>query len=409
MGGLGTLGVVRQRRLLVGIFLDTFGTGAFYPLTFLYISMSTSLSLGQAGALMTIAGLAALPLTPLTGTLVDRLSAKTVLVGQNVLSAVGYSAYLVTGNVFVLGAGAALVVSSERFYWSAWPVFVAQTFDPRALDRSYAVVNSFKSASLGLGALAAAAALATSDLGVLRIVLLGNVASSLITAAIFRSAETRDDSREEATPPAGPHPWQQVVRDRSLLLITGSNAALTFAWLIPTVVLPVYLVERLDLPAWMPSLVFVVNTVLTVSLQTTVVGWADGFRRTRVVGFGALLFVAAFVFVGGAERFPGPAVANVALGVVLFSLAEIVCGPVVNSIAVSVAPADLRGRYMSVFQSSWMVSAILGPVVIGTLLDHSSLALWVFLGMTVSLGGAGFLLSERTLPAAGLRLSGEAR
>ena len=82
------------------------------------------------------------------------------------------------------------------------------------------------------------------------------------------------------------------------------------------------------------------------------------------------------------------------------ALGEMAVGPAASALAVELSPVPLRGRYSALFQTSWTLSSVTGPVAIGLLLTWSSTGLWVVMGVVVALGGLGFWLSERWLPAA---------
>ncbi|MFD4814579.1 MFS transporter, partial [Streptomyces sp. NPDC058418] len=198
----------------------------------------------------------------------------------------------------------------------------------------------------------------------------------------------------------GPVGWRAVLSDRPYVAMTAAHTALTFAWLLPSVVLPVYLVDTLDLPPWVPSIAFAVNTAMTVLLQTTVARALVPLRRTRAVLVGACAFLLAFTVFAGAHSAPRTvALVLTAAGIMLFSLGEMSAGPPAQALSMEAAPVPLRGRYSSVFQMSWTISNIAGPAVVGALLQWNSLVLWLVLGALIGIGGLGFVACERAFPA----------
>ncbi|PJE99466.1 hypothetical protein CUT44_04825 [Streptomyces carminius] len=432
-----SLAATPQRKIMLAVLLvDTIAAGAFYPLTFLYLKLSTELPVGQIGLILTGGGVVALALNPLAGSAADRWGAQRTIVLANLLCGLGYLGLVDIHGWPQLVLAVSLISLSQRLYWVGWPVFVSeQVAEGETLDRWFAVVNAFKSAALGIGAGAAAVILAVGDTGTMRMFLIAAVLASFLSAAVFfrlrmnprdgAAGSGKDGGTDAAAAgPVGPggteHTggadgtgtgrkdgadgadggWRTVLRDRPYVAMTAAHTALTFAWLLPSVVLPVYFVDTLGLPPWLPSVSFALNTAMIVLLQTTVTRSLGTLRRTRAVLAGACAFLLAFAVFAGADAVPRAAAVVLALaGIVLFSLGEMSAGPPAQSLSIEAAPVPLRGRYSSVFQTSWTISNVGGPAIAGALLQWHSLGLWLVLGTLVGLGGLGFLACERRFPA----------
>jgi MFS family permease len=68
---------------------------------------------------------------------------------------------------------------------------------------------------------------------------------------------------------------------------------------------------------------------------------------------------------------------------VTVTLGELILVPTASAYAANLAPADMRGRYMSLYALTWTVASAIGPVAGGLLNDNlGPLAVWY--------GGAGF-------------------
>jgi MFS family permease len=396
---------------MVAVLADTAGSGAFYPLMLVYLRLTTPYPLARIGLLLTAGTALGLVLGPLSGGLVDRFSARRGLVLNNLLSAAGYGLLFAVRSPAQLFAAVLLMALSERLYWSSWPVFVAERTAGRRLDQWYATINAVRSGSLGLGAAAAAAALSLGGTGVLRGLLLFNVATSLLSGVLISGigapgATSDSADRTRAVRDAGPTSaaaWRQVLADRRLVTLTSAHTAIAFAWLLPALVLPIYLVQTLRLPGWLASAAFVLNTAVTTLLQRWLVGRLAHLRRTRIVMLGAIALAMCVLLEALANgRVAWLAAALVLAGVLLLSVAESVVGPAVTALVMSIAPEDVRGRYSSFFNISWTVPNVVGPAIVGYLLGRSVWALWILLGVLVCAGGLAFLTVERHLPMGAL-------
>ena len=65
---------------------------------------------------------------------------------------------------------------------------------------------------------------------------------------------------------------------------------------------------------------------------------------------------------------------------VVYTLGELVAGPVLTTLAAESPPPALRGRYLATYQLSWNVATGVAPLLYAWLLDLGSGAAW--LGLT---------------------------
>jgi MFS family permease len=87
--------------------------------------------------------------------------------------------------------------------------------------------------------------------------------------------------------------------------------------------------------------------------------------------------------------------AGVAIVIAVAECAQfIVLGPLVAEIA----PPHLLGRYMALYQFSFMVGVALGPAVGGVLLETSPDAIWWGGAFALVLTGVGFLRLGNRIP-----------
>jgi MFS family permease len=384
------------------IVIDTLGAGAFYPLTLLYLIAATGFSAERAAVTVTLGSMAAFPAGPFAGSLLDRWGARRVLVGGNLLSAAGYALLLSTVSYGQVLAALALIGIAERCFWSSWNLFVAERVPSSELDAWYGRLNAVRAASLGVGAMTATAAVALGALAGMRAMLALNIASSLAAGWLY----TRDDHHEPVSRPvpeegeraarnSAPKPsWRIVLRDRPYLVMTAAQTALCFAWLIPAVVLPLYLTSTKALPTWLPSSAVAVNTAFVVVAQTAVTRRVEKYRRTLAIAGGSLLILTALAMLAVESRVGGRtlAVMAVLLAIVIFTLGELIIEPAAAVLSVTAAPPELRGRYSSLYQMSWTLSSMAGPTVIALLLAAGVWCMWgALLALTV-VGGACYAL-----------------
>jgi MFS family permease len=150
------------------------------------------------------------------------------------------------------------------------------------------------------------------------------------------------------------------------------------------------------------GIAFAINTAVIVTLQFFVLSRISGRRRTRVMVVMGVIWVAAWLLLGGTGLVPGAATAM--LGVfafhAVFAFGETMLQPTVPAITNDLAPDHLRGRYNAISAAAFQGAAIAGPVAAGLLLQHGLET--VFIAVMVvgcALIAVLALALERRLPA----------
>jgi MFS family permease len=88
------------------------------------------------------------------------------------------------------------------------------------------------------------------------------------------------------------------------------------------------------------------------------------------------------------------------ISIVIMTIGELILMPTASTYVAAVAPADMRGRYMSIAGLTWPVAAGIAPLLGGYLSDNiAPIATWVggfFIGLV---GILGFYLLSKRQPA----------
>jgi hypothetical protein len=193
-----------------------------------------------------------------------------------------------------------------------------------------------------------------------------------------------------------------VLRDRGYGWLIASNLGYALTSSALNVAIPVYVVEMLGLPGWVSAAVFVINTLMIGVGQGLVVQRMTGAVRARIVALGAVLTAASFLVLWGAAPLGVVAATSVVLlGAVVYTLGELVAGPVLTTLAAESPPPALRGRYVATYQLSWNVATGIAPLLYAWLLDRGSGAAWLGLTGIALLGGLATVPMRRKLAHAG--------
>jgi len=406
-GAAAGTGGSRGGPVLIGaLAVDSLGGGLFLPLSLVYFVELTDVPLALVGVLLTVANAITLPIPVWAGTLADRFGALPIVVGAQVLQAVGFLAYAgVTGALGIL-ASSALVAVGVRFFWSAVFTAIADHVDGStstlSRDTWFALANGARTAGLAAGGLVTGIVVADGREVTYRAVAYA-AAACFAVAAVLIATCVRTGQRQ-AHEPLERSGYATLLRDRPFLGLIALNAVYALSSMMLGVALPTVVLSWIGGPAWLTSLLLAGNAVLITVLSAPVVRRLGRFRRTRSIVAAATLWAAwsvSLAVLGPGQ--PGWVIPVLVGGTLLFTAAELVHAPVSMALATAAAPPAARGRYLATFQYSFTVSSIVAPAFFATLFELLPAGPWIALALLNAVSIAGVLVLERRLPAGALR------
>jgi MFS family permease len=414
----GTDGRTGPRRwpLLVAVAVDALGTGLYLPLSLLYFVKVTDLGLATLGVLISVTTALTLPVPLVVGRLVDRFGPRLVVACGQALQGLGFLFYLAVSGASSLVAAVLVSSLGLRVYWSSVFTLVADQADAEATsaegtsaegtsaagvdakDHWFARTGMIREAGGGGGALLAGAVLAVDTARVYEGLILGSALAFLVAALVVVLAVP---STPHAPPPAEGHfGHRALLRDRPYLALIGTCTIFALCSSFLALSLPLYVVEGLSGPDWLPGPLLAMNTLL---LATCTAGVTRFVRRrctrARAMAWAGGLWVlwcaasAAAVLVSSEMLVP-----FLVAVVVCYTTAEMVYGPASNALAAAAAPAGSRGTYLAAFQYSFAGANIIAPSLFGLLFSRNRLFPWLAVGLLAALGAVLMLRLEHRLP-----------
>ncbi|MBV9231022.1 MAG: MFS transporter, partial [Chloroflexi bacterium] len=241
---------------ITALFIDALGSGLFWPFSLLYFHVIANLPLSVIGLVLAIATLISLPMTPVTGILVDRVGTQRIIVASQLLEVVGFLGYLFVRTVPVLLITALLVAIGIRMFWVAFPTLIAEISPEGERDRWYGFISAAQNAGLGMGGLLAGVLIALGGNLGYQVLVAVNALSFLVSAALLsrlRGIDRRGTQQRQITETVG---YRAILQDRPFLGIVVCNTAFILCISTATSALPVYLIEALHMPAWIVGIAF---------------------------------------------------------------------------------------------------------------------------------------------------------
>ena len=401
---LGFPRVGEHRRFVTAIGIDAVGSGVWMPVSMIFFLATTDLSLVQVGLALSLSALLSLPAAVLVGHQVDKLGSKTVLQAGNAMQALSFVAYPFVDQVWSVAAVVSLSVIGRTAFWGSYSPMVTLISPPGERERWFGFLGALRNAGFAVGGVAAGAALTVDSTVLYYAVALVNAASYVVSFLLLAGvAVDRGAERSHHTHPADVvGGWGTVLRDRGYRWLVASNFGFAMTSAALNVAIPVYVVEMLGLPGWVTASVFVINTLMIGVGQGVVVQRMTGAVRARIVALGAVLTAASFLVLWSAEPLGVVAAsAVVLLAAVVYTLGELVAGPVLATLAAESPPPALRGRYLATYQLSWNGATGVAPLLYAWLLDQGSSPAWLGMSIIALAGAAATVPMRRRLDHAG--------
>ncbi|MGW4013564.1 MFS transporter [Streptomyces sp. NPDC004763] len=365
-----------QGLFVTGNLIDSVGNGMLLPLVLLYCTEVLNLPLARVGVAMTAGQALALPVTFLAGRLMDRLGPGRVVVWANILSAAGFALFLCARQPWHIACVHLLVQAGINMYFTAQRTLIIHVA-PAEHRAWFAFTGSLRNIGLAAGAGAAAGALSLFGTGSLRWLIAVDAATYLLAAACFATL-TLTPPKPDGAPPDDP-----VTRSghtRRYLVLVAVNIPYVLAQALLSVLVAVYTTRALDLPASAASLLFAVNTLIVSACSTVVTAHLAPKVPRRAVSTGYLIMTAGM----GAFALPAlpgataAAWAALVAAIVLFSVAEILLGPALSELSVTLTPRAAGGFTQGLYQFSWAVGMVAAPALFTLLLETDPLLPWGF-------------------------------
>ena len=389
--------------LQAGNALNNFGSGLILPFEIIYLHAVRGFSTATAGLVLgTVMATAAVVTLP-SGALLDRFSAKRILIAGNVVNALGYGGLAFVDRPWQGFVCSAVGGAGFGFVGTAGQVLTLTLVPAEQRAASTALRRVSGNFGLGLGATVAGFVVAATHhhLRTFQGIYLFDAVTFVVFALVVL-AWIPDPGLAEASPATqGGQGFRVVARDRLLLaLIAGNLSLVLIGGALFSNVLPPFAVAQTPVGPGEIGLVIFVNTFFIVVAQVPATRVVARMRRTRALFATSAVFAVGLLAVLPATLTHSTLAATAVLAGVAVVIAVAECGQliVLGPLVAEIAPPQLLGRYMSVYQLSFMVGVALGPAVGGVLLGTSPDAIWWGGAAALAVTGLGFLRLGDRIP-----------
>src|SRR5436309_4984001 len=388
--------------LQAGDALNYFGYGLVLPFEIIYLHQIRGFSTSTAGLVLAATMGSSAIVTPPTGALLDRYSAKALVIGGSLASGLGYAGFAFVERPWqgfacsiVGGAGLGAAGTANR-------TLVVRLIRPEQRAAAFALNRVAGNFGIGAGATVAGFIVAAAQqLSSFQILYVFDAVTYAGLALIVLAAVPSPRAATVAATDANGTGFRAVARDRLFLTVIAANIVLvvvghTFF----SNILPPFAKTHTPLSPAAIGILFLVNTSFVVIAQIPAVRVVTRMRRSQAFAAASALFAVSLLAVLPATLIRSElAATSLLVGVaIVFAIGECVHTNVLGPLVADMAPAHLLGRYLSLYSLTFSISLALGPAIGGLLLQTSPDAIWWGGALAAVLAGAVLLRLGGRIP-----------
>jgi MFS family permease len=377
--------------MFFGMLLSTSGASMIWPFLMIYVSERLVLPMTIVASLTTISAVAGLISSFIAGPIIDRVGRKGVMVVSLILNATGF---FFMSQAESLGIFAILMAVNGAFnplYRIGADAMMADIIPPEKRPDAFSLLRMSNNLGVAIGP-SIGGFLATASYNLAFYFAAGGLFCYGMLIAFFARETLPKTSIPRVESRLGG--YDVVLRDRPYIAFISNFIFVMIGASIMWVLLAVYAKHNYGLPENKFGFIPATNAIMIVLFQYGVTQITKKYPTLQVVTVGAFFYavaVAGVALSGGFWSFW--------MCMVVMTIGELIIIPPSSTYVANHAPADMRGRYLSLYTLSWGIAAGIGPVVGGLLNDNlGPKYIWWGGGLIGLIGVTGlFIMSYRSL------------
>jgi MFS family permease len=371
------------RLLYWATLVNAAGTGMYVASSAIFFVNYVGMPAGQVGLGLSIGGLIGLLSGFPVGHLADRRSPRAVYAISLAAEAAAMTALVFVRSFWAFVAVATLMALTAMSSSVARGKVVRGSATGRPA-RLRAYLRSIGNIGLTFGGGVAGVVIAVGSRPLYPLLILANAVSfglcALLVLRLPRAPVTVTDPAKGR--------WA-VLRDLPFLGVTAVNLVMTLQYPILTLILPLWILTRTDLPRWLIAAAILVNTIMVALLQVRLARGVDSTASAaKSMVRAGFAFLAGFALMAALGWWSIWLAAPLLIGaVVVFTFGEIYYSTASNELSFNLAPAAVQGQYLGVYFTAAGLARVVSPALATFLCLGLGFPGWVLFGLLMLTAG----------------------
>lgn len=357
-----------------GMLISTIGSSMVWPFMTIYVSEKLALPLATVATLMTFNAAMGLVFAFIAGPVADRIGRKRIMVISLVCDGLAFfllsqaNSYL----AFLLLMGFRGAVNP--LYRVGADAMMADLVEPEKRPEAYSLMRMSNNIGIALGPtiggfIAGISYTLSFSCAAIGMTTYGVLVFLRARETLPKISETRQTERFGG--------YDKIFRDRPFIYFVISFLLNTVVAAMMWVLLSVYAKQNFNVPESQYGFIAATNAMMVVFLQFGITQFTKRRPTLPVMAMGALFYT-----IGAASVALGHGFWGFWLSMVIMTIGELIVTPTGSTFVANLAPAHMRGRYMSLYSLTWSVASGLGPLLGGFLNDQiAPVAIWYGAGV----------------------------
>lgn len=374
-----------------GLLFSASGASMIWPFLMIYVSKKLALPLTQVATLMTINAISSVISSFLAGSAADKFGRKGVMLLSLFADALLFALLARAETYLTFAILMALRGFANPLYRVGADAMLADLIPPEDRSEAYSLIRMINNAGIAIGPIAGGLLAARSYSLAFYAAATGMTLYALLLTFFAKETLIRHPQKAETRQPELLGGYDKVLRDPRF---APAISLMMFGWVTASlmwIIMPKYAYDNFHIPENIYGPIPTTNALMVVFIQLWVTRQTRRYKPMSMMALGMTLYAIANGIVALSGGFLG-----FWISMVVMSLGELVIVPTSSTYVANIAPAEMRGRYMSIYGLTWAFGQGVGPVLGGLLNDNfGPRSIWVG-GMIMGLISAcGLFLISR--------------
>jgi MFS family permease len=375
--------------IVATLFIDAIGSTLLFPFFALYITEKFGVGMTQAGILLGMSSLFGLIGSLIGGALADRFGRRTLILFGLVFSALSSLSFGFAGSIGTLYILIVIVGLLSRIANPAYDALLADILPEAKRQEGFGITRVAFNYAWIIGTALGGLIASRSFL----ILFIADAILSLVVAVILYRflPETRpvlqsDAKKQQESLFTTMTGYRLVLRDLAYMGFTVAGMLFLIVYQQQYSSLPVFLRDVHAISSQSYGVMLSIAGLEVILFQLWISRAIRNYPPFITMVHGTVFFIAGFILIGFVRTVP-----MFILAIVIITVGEMITFPTNRVIASNFAPANMRGRYMAIYDLGWAIPSTLGPAAAGLILDHyNPHLLWYIGGLLCAVSAASF-------------------
>jgi len=363
--------------------VNTAGASIIWPFLTIYLRQRLNVPLTTIAFLLTFNSIVGFVATALAGPAVDRLGRKPVMVISLLAASATLVAMTVSGTLPPWVVLMAVNGAAAMLYRVGADAMVADLVESQKRTEAYALLRMGANLGVAIGPAIGGFVTVVSYALAFHIAATAHAAFALFLLRFVGETLHRQPKPAADSTAGTSEGYTRLLHDRPFLAFCGAYTLAGMAYTVLMVLLPVYAKEHFAVPESQYGFIMATNAAMVVTFQYGVTRVTKRYPHLPVLAAGSLFYAAGVGSVAFGSNFPA-----FLASMVVLTIGEMIMVPTATAFTATLAPPDMRGRYMSIYGLTWSIGMGTGPLIGGLLHDAiGPVAMW-YGGMLMAIASA---------------------